>query len=283
MRPLEALERLYLTRGAADAVSEVLGRMIVVTDDRARRASLWFRRARLYRDLLHRDGEAYRCLKEAFANDPDSGDIAHALRTAAMSRGEWGLTARAALPRDRGRRVRPRRRQPRDRRALQRARHGLRSEAGRRRAGPALLRARAQPRRGHPGRAQAAGPALRAGRPRRRRRRHVRERGGAGHRRGGARHPAPPRGRLRRAGRPRRRRQPPHRAGRAPGQRSGRRRRHGRQSGPPADPAQRIQAARGAAAPDDRSGADRRPAPPDHRGGGRRPATATRSSATPPR
>ena len=93
LRPLEALERLYLTRGAADAVSEVLGRMIVVTDDRVRRGSLWFRRARLYRDLLHRDGEAYRCLKEAFANDPDSGDIAHALRTAAMSRGEWGLTA----------------------------------------------------------------------------------------------------------------------------------------------------------------------------------------------
>lgn len=93
LRPLEALERLYLTRGAADAVSEVIGRMIVVTDDRVRRAGLWFRRARLYRDLLHREGEAYRCLKEAFANDPDSGDIAHALRTAAMSRGEWGLTA----------------------------------------------------------------------------------------------------------------------------------------------------------------------------------------------
>ncbi|HWM84451.1 MAG TPA: tetratricopeptide repeat protein, partial [Kofleriaceae bacterium] len=93
LRPLEALERLYLARGDADAVSEVLGRMIVVTEDRVRRAALWFRRAKLYRDLLHRDAEAYRCLKEAFANHPDSGDIAHALRMTAMARGEWGLAA----------------------------------------------------------------------------------------------------------------------------------------------------------------------------------------------
>ncbi|HTE52432.1 MAG TPA: tetratricopeptide repeat protein [Kofleriaceae bacterium] len=93
MRPLEALERLYLARGEADAVSEVLGRMIVATEDRPRRAALWYRRARLYRDLLHREGEAYRCLKEAFASDPDSGDIAHALRSIAMARGEWGLAA----------------------------------------------------------------------------------------------------------------------------------------------------------------------------------------------
>lgn len=93
MRPLEALERLYLARGDADAVSEVLGRMIVATEDRLLRAALWSRRARLYRDLLHREGEAYRCLREAFANDPDSGDIAHALRSIAMARGEWGLSA----------------------------------------------------------------------------------------------------------------------------------------------------------------------------------------------
>jgi tetratricopeptide (TPR) repeat protein len=93
LRPLEALERLYLARGEADAVSEVLGRMIVAARSRAQRAALWFRRARLYRDLLHREAEAYRCLKEAFANQPDSGEIAHALRSIAMARGEWGLAA----------------------------------------------------------------------------------------------------------------------------------------------------------------------------------------------
>lgn len=93
LRPLEALERLYLYRGDADAVSEIIGRMIVATEDRRTRAGLWFRRAKLYRDLLHREAEAYRCLKEAFANQPDSGDIAHALRSIAMARGEWGLAA----------------------------------------------------------------------------------------------------------------------------------------------------------------------------------------------
>jgi tetratricopeptide (TPR) repeat protein len=93
LRPLEALERLYLERGDAEAVSEVLGRMIVAVEDRHLRASLWFRRARLYRDLLHREAESYRCLKEAFANQPESGDIANALRTIAMARGEWGLAA----------------------------------------------------------------------------------------------------------------------------------------------------------------------------------------------
>ena len=93
LRPLEALERLYLERGDAEAVSEVLGRMIVAAEDRQFRAGLWYRRARLYRDLLHREAEAYRCLKEAFANHPESPDVAHALRTIAMTRGEWGLAA----------------------------------------------------------------------------------------------------------------------------------------------------------------------------------------------
>ena len=93
LRPLEALERLYLERGDAEAVSEVLGRMIVAAEDRQFRAGLWFRRAKLYRDLMHREAEAYRCLKEAFANHPESGDVAHALRTIAMTRGEWGLAA----------------------------------------------------------------------------------------------------------------------------------------------------------------------------------------------
>ncbi|HEY8141506.1 MAG TPA: tetratricopeptide repeat protein [Kofleriaceae bacterium] len=93
LRALEALERLYLDRGDAEAVSEVLGRMIVAAEDRQFRAGLWFRRARLYRDLLHREAEAYRCLKEAFANHPESPDVANALRTIAMTRGEWGLAA----------------------------------------------------------------------------------------------------------------------------------------------------------------------------------------------
>ena len=93
LRALKALERLYLERGDAEAVSEVLGRMIVAAEDRQFRAGLWFRRARLYRDLLHREAEAYRCLKEAFANHPESPDVANALRTIAMTRGEWGLAA----------------------------------------------------------------------------------------------------------------------------------------------------------------------------------------------
>ena len=70
----------------------MLSRDDVVTEDRVRRGSLCSAAPAVPRSL-HRDGEAYRCLREAFANDPDSGDIAHALRTAAMSRGEWGLTA----------------------------------------------------------------------------------------------------------------------------------------------------------------------------------------------
>ena len=93
LRPLEALERIYLERGDADLVSEVLGRMVLATEDRKARAALWFRRAKLYRDLLHREPEAYRCLKEAFANDPDQADVAHALRSIAMARGEWDLAA----------------------------------------------------------------------------------------------------------------------------------------------------------------------------------------------
>lgn len=93
LRPLEALERIYLRFGDAEAVSEVLGRMIVATDDSALRASMWFRRAKLYRDLLHRESEAYRCLKEAYANAPDSPRVAGSLRRIAVSRGDWGLAA----------------------------------------------------------------------------------------------------------------------------------------------------------------------------------------------
>ncbi len=92
-RPLEALERLYGARGDAEALSEVLGRMVVLETDPGQRGQLWRRRARLYRDALHREAETYRCLKEAYACDPDSGEIAHELRAVAMVRGEWALAA----------------------------------------------------------------------------------------------------------------------------------------------------------------------------------------------
>ncbi len=92
LRALEALERLYASLGDMDALSEVLGRMTVVVEDPAQRAKLWFRRARLYRDLL-REPEAYRCLKEAFANAPEDAEIVYGLRTVAMARGEWALAA----------------------------------------------------------------------------------------------------------------------------------------------------------------------------------------------
>ena len=79
-------------------------------EDPAARAALWRRRARLYRDALGRDAEAYRCLKEAHACAPADPEIAYQLRTAAMVRGEWALAASllyreiaaAPTPRDRG-------------------------------------------------------------------------------------------------------------------------------------------------------------------------------------
>lgn len=92
-RPNEALVRLYERTGDADGLSEVLGRQISLTGDGKARAQLWRRRARLYRDVLHREPETYRCLKEAYANDPDSGYIAYELRSVAMVRGEWALAA----------------------------------------------------------------------------------------------------------------------------------------------------------------------------------------------
>lgn len=92
-RPLEALERLYAARGDAEALSEVLGRMVVLETDPQERGQLWRRRARLYRDALHREAETYRCLKEAYACAPDSGEIANELRAVAMVRGEWALAA----------------------------------------------------------------------------------------------------------------------------------------------------------------------------------------------
>ncbi len=110
MAALELLERLYLETGDITAASEAIGRQLVVVEQPLQRASLWRRRARLYRDSLGRDAEAYRCLKEAHACSPADPEIAYQLRTAAMVRGEWGLVASllyreiasATHPRDRG-------------------------------------------------------------------------------------------------------------------------------------------------------------------------------------
>jgi tetratricopeptide (TPR) repeat protein len=92
-RALVALEDLYGQLGDSDAMTEVLGRQIVATADAHQRAILWQRRAILYRDLLHREAETYRCLKEAHACSPDDADIAYELRAVAMARGEWALAA----------------------------------------------------------------------------------------------------------------------------------------------------------------------------------------------
>jgi Tfp pilus assembly protein PilF len=107
---LELLEHLYLEVDDITAASEAIGRQLVATEDPTARAVLWRRRAKLYRDALGRDAEAYRCLKEAHACAPADPEIAYQLRTAAMVRGEWALVASllyreiaaAHSPRDRG-------------------------------------------------------------------------------------------------------------------------------------------------------------------------------------
>jgi len=92
-RPLLALERLYGELGDTESQANVLGQLIEQCGDPTVRAELWFRRARLYRDELRREHDAYRCMKEAYANDPHSADIANSLRSMAMARGEWPLAA----------------------------------------------------------------------------------------------------------------------------------------------------------------------------------------------
>jgi thioredoxin-like negative regulator of GroEL len=107
---LEALERIYFASGNVTAASEAVGRQLMLVDDPQLRAALWRRRARMYREALGRDAEAYRCLKEAHACSPADPEIAYQLRTAAMVRGEWPLAASllyreiaaSANPRDRG-------------------------------------------------------------------------------------------------------------------------------------------------------------------------------------
>ena len=92
-RPLRALAKLYRDIDNPEGLTEILGRLIVATDDPKRCARLWYRRAKLYRNVLHREPETYHCLKEAYAHDPNDADIAHSLRSIAITRGEWGLTA----------------------------------------------------------------------------------------------------------------------------------------------------------------------------------------------
>jgi Tfp pilus assembly protein PilF len=110
LRALALLEDLYAKIGDSDAVTEVIGRQIMATPAAAARAQHWRRRAALYRDVLHREAETYRCLREAHACAPDDADIAYELRAVAMARGEWALTAEllyreiaaASSPRDKG-------------------------------------------------------------------------------------------------------------------------------------------------------------------------------------
>jgi Tfp pilus assembly protein PilF len=91
---LELLERVYLEVGDITAASEAIGRQLAyAAGDADRRGELWRRRAKLYRDALGREAEAYRCLKEAHAASPADPEVAYQLRTAAMVRGEHALAA----------------------------------------------------------------------------------------------------------------------------------------------------------------------------------------------
>ncbi|HEV7558218.1 MAG TPA: tetratricopeptide repeat protein, partial [Kofleriaceae bacterium] len=110
LSPLELIESFHVSHGDVTAASEAIGRQLLLVEDPAKRASLWRRRAKLYRDALGREAEAYRCLKEAHAAAPADPEVAYQLRAAAMVRGEWALAASllyreiaaAATPRDRG-------------------------------------------------------------------------------------------------------------------------------------------------------------------------------------
>ena len=107
---LQLLERLYLESGDITGASEAIGRQLLLVDAPEARAPLWRRRAKIYRDAMGRDAEAYRCLKEAHACSPADPEVAYQLRTAAMIRGEHALAASllyreiagSTNPRDRG-------------------------------------------------------------------------------------------------------------------------------------------------------------------------------------
>jgi tetratricopeptide (TPR) repeat protein len=92
-RPLDALAALGEARGDHDLLAELIGRRILLSRSARDRARLWLKRARLYRDVLDREPETYRCLKEAYANDPDDLQATQMLHGAAAARGEWALVA----------------------------------------------------------------------------------------------------------------------------------------------------------------------------------------------
>ncbi|MBI4509029.1 MAG: tetratricopeptide repeat protein [Deltaproteobacteria bacterium] len=92
-RPVEALVAHARAKQDHELLAELLGRQILISRDRGERARLWFERAVIYRDELGRGAEAYRCLKESFANDPEAAHVVRALRSMAVTRGEWALTA----------------------------------------------------------------------------------------------------------------------------------------------------------------------------------------------
>lgn len=93
VRPLDGLDRLFRAQGDLDGLADLLGDLVAGARDARVRAALWFRRARLYRDDLFREPEAYQCLKHAHAEDPEDSVVANALRHIAMARGDWALAA----------------------------------------------------------------------------------------------------------------------------------------------------------------------------------------------
>ena len=80
---LQLLEQLYLDSGDITGASEAIGRQLLLVGAPEARAPLWRRRAKIYRDAMGRDAEAYRCLKEAHACSPADPEVAYQLRTAA--------------------------------------------------------------------------------------------------------------------------------------------------------------------------------------------------------
>jgi tetratricopeptide (TPR) repeat protein len=90
---VEGLARLAAARGDHERHADLLGRAVLLTVDRREKARLALQRARLFQVELKRELEAYRCFKEAVANDPQLAEAARGLRAMAEARGEWALAA----------------------------------------------------------------------------------------------------------------------------------------------------------------------------------------------
>jgi tetratricopeptide (TPR) repeat protein len=90
---IEGLARLAAARGDHEKHADLLGRAAMLVTDRRERARLLLNRAKLFQIELKRELEAYRCLKEAAANDPELAEAARSLRELAEARGEWALAA----------------------------------------------------------------------------------------------------------------------------------------------------------------------------------------------